>query len=73
VDRWAQSAGLSFSKLWLPVPPDTRRISVRTESGDPDSLLAWCRELIRLKKTDSAMRSGLGFFAPTETASLYVS
>jgi alpha-glucosidase len=60
--QWNAGANAGFTsaevKPWLPVPPNAATINVRTEESDPDSLLAWYRSLIRLKKTNLAFARG---------------
>lgn len=54
----AANAGFSTAKPWLPVPPTASTVNVQAEEKDPDSLLTWYRDLIRLKKTNPAMAHG---------------
>jgi alpha-glucosidase len=58
--QWDGSANAGFSRAtpWLPVPPSATQINVAVESRDPDSLLAWHENVIRLKKTISAFERG---------------
>ncbi len=60
--QWDASANAGFSTTtgttWLPVPPTYTTVNVRAEQSDPDSLLAWYRNLIRLKKTNPAFAHG---------------
>jgi alpha-glucosidase len=58
--QWDASvnAGFSKAKPWLPVPPSATAINVAAESRDPDSLLAWYEDVIRLKKTIPAFERG---------------
>jgi alpha-glucosidase len=58
--QWNASAQAGFTKgtPWLPVPPVAAAINVEAERSDPNSLLAWYKSLIRLKKTNAALASG---------------
>jgi alpha-glucosidase len=58
--QWDTStyAGFSTAAPWLPVPPNKSTINVKSEESDPNSLLAWYTELIKLKKTNPAFISG---------------
>jgi alpha-glucosidase len=58
--QWDGSANAGFTSgtPWLPVPPNAAAINVKAEESDPNSLLAWYRALIRLKKTNAALKSG---------------
>ena len=47
----SSNAGFTTGTPWLPVPPSAATINVRAEEQDPNSLLAWYKALIRLKKT----------------------
>jgi alpha-glucosidase len=51
-------AGFSTAKPWLPVPPNKDAINVQAETADPNSLLAWYKALIALKKNDPSLRYG---------------
>ena len=52
------SAGFTTGKPWLPVPPTAATVNVRDEEANRDSMLAWYRALIHLKKTNPAMEHG---------------
>lgn len=53
------NAGFSTAKTtWLPVAPGYTTRNVAAETRDPDSLLNYYRALIRLRKTDIALRAG---------------
>ncbi len=58
--QWDASANAGFSTgtPWLPVPPSAATINVEAEQGNPDSILAWYKALIRLKKTEPAIENG---------------
>jgi alpha-glucosidase len=54
----AANAGFSTGKPWLPVPADATQINVQNQENKSNSLLAWYRALIQLKKTNAAMARG---------------
>jgi len=54
----AQNGGFSSAAPWLPVNPDYRRINVRAQECDPESLLSWVKNLIRLRKDHPALSRG---------------
>lgn len=60
--QWNAGANAGFTTAgatpWLPVPPSAGAINVEAESSDPNSLLAWYRGVIRLKKTNPAFAHG---------------
>ncbi len=58
--QWDGSANAGFTSgtPWLPIPPNAGVINVKAEESDPNSLLAWYKALIRLKKTNAALKSG---------------
>ena len=60
--QWDANPNAGFTaasaKPWLPVPPSAATVNVQAEKGDPNSLLAWYRSLIRLKKTNPAFEQG---------------
>jgi alpha-glucosidase len=58
--QWDGSAlgGFTTAKPWLPVPPSVATINVKAEQADQNSLLAWYKQLIQLKKTSPAFRKG---------------
>ncbi len=61
-----RNAGFTSGTPWLPVPPSAKTINVRTEKSDPNSLLAWYKTLIRLKKTVPAFANGANIMLDTE-------
>jgi alpha-glucosidase len=58
--QWNGSANAGFTTgtPWLPVPPTAATVNVKAEEAERDSLLAWYRALIRLKKTTPALERG---------------
>jgi alpha-glucosidase len=59
--QWTPGPQAGFSTnshTWLPIPPSYKTINVQTESGNPDSLLAWYRELIELRRSNPALHDG---------------
>jgi alpha-glucosidase len=59
--QWDASANAGFSSAastWLPVPPNYATLNVEAAEADPNSLLAWYKSLIRLKKTTPALARG---------------
>jgi alpha-glucosidase len=65
--QWDASvnAGFTAGTPWLPVPPTAATVNVEEEKNDPDSLLAWYRSLIRLKKTVPAFARGANLMLDT--------
>jgi alpha-glucosidase len=51
-------AGFTRGRPWLPVPPTANVVNVKTEESNPDSLLAWYRALIRLKRNSAVLEGG---------------
>ena len=66
--QWDGSANAGFTTgtPWLPVPGSAETVNVKAEERDPDSLLAWYKELIRLKKTVPAFEDGANIMLDTE-------
>jgi len=64
------NAGFTTGTPWLPVPPSAATVNVRAEEQDPDSLLAWYKALIRLKKTVPAFARGANIMLDTENATV---
>ena len=60
--QWSDAANAGFTNAgvtpWLPVPPTYTTVNVKTEETDPNSLLTWYRNLIKLKKTNPAFEHG---------------
>jgi glycosidase len=50
------------------VPPSAISINVQAEKANPDSLLAWYRSLIRLKKTNPALAHGTNVLLDTSNS-----
>jgi alpha-glucosidase len=58
-DTSNRQAGFSANEHpWLPVTANYATVNVQTESADPTSLLSWYRQLIALRRSNSALRSG---------------
>ncbi len=59
--QWDDSKNAGFStadKTWLPVASNYRTVNVKTEEGQPDSLLNWYKRLIALRWSDPTLRDG---------------
>ncbi len=54
----AKNAGFSNATPWLPVPETYTTVNVKAEEKDPDSLLAWYKELIEMKKSNPVLAHG---------------
>src|ERR1035437_9108036 len=52
------NAGFTTGTPWLPVPPTFTTVNVRAEESEPNSLLAWYKSLIALKKDNPALAHG---------------
>jgi alpha-glucosidase len=56
----SNNAGFTTSQTpWLPVPPSYKQRNVAVEEKDPDSLLNFYKQLIRLRRTQRALRNGM--------------
>jgi alpha-glucosidase len=62
----SKNAGFSPATPWLPVPPNKSTINVKAEESQPDSLLHWYQDLIRLKETNPALEKGENVMLDTE-------
>lgn len=59
--QWDATANAGFTKStspWLPVPPSYRLTNVQAEVDDHASMLNWYRQLIELRRTNTALHSG---------------
>ena len=59
--QWNAGPQAGFSTnphTWLPVAPNYKTVNVAVESKEPDSQLAWFKELIELRRTNPALHSG---------------
>ena len=59
--QWDSSPNAGFStatKTWLPVPPSATRYNVALEERDPDSILNFYKQVIRLRRDQPALRDG---------------
>ena len=67
--QWDDTFGAGFttaSTPWLPIPPTYKTVNAKAAEGNPDSLLAWYKALIQLKKTNAAMAHGENVMLDTE-------
>ncbi len=59
--QWDTSSNAGFTTSptpWLPVPPSYKQRNVAVEEKDPDSLLTFYKQLIRLRRNQPALRDG---------------
>jgi len=68
--QWDDSANAGFTTgtPWLPIPPTYKTVNVKAQEGDPNSLLAWHKALIELKKTNPVMAQGLDVMLDIDNA-----
>jgi maltose alpha-D-glucosyltransferase/alpha-amylase len=62
--QWDKSKNAGFSnakKLYIPVNPDRKGLSVAEEEQDPDSLLEFVKTLINFKRTHLALDNDANF------------
>jgi len=60
--QWDTSSNAGFTTSptpWLPVPPSYKQRNVAVEEKDPDSLLNFYKQLIRLRRNHPALRGGM--------------
>jgi alpha-glucosidase len=62
----SKNAGFTTGAPWLPVPPSAATINVNAEEDNPDSVLAWYKALIHLKRTVPAFENGADIMLDTE-------
>ncbi|WP_337185756.1 alpha-glucosidase family protein [Phenylobacterium sp.] len=57
---WTAGPNMGFSEgePWLPLAAEHRGLSVEEQAGDPDSMLAFAREMIAFRKASPALRRG---------------
>jgi glycosidase len=60
--QWSAEEGAGFTDpgvpTWLPIDDDHVRVNVEAQAEDPRSLLSWYRELLVLRRSSTALRSG---------------
>jgi alpha-glucosidase len=58
--QWNDSANAGFTTgtPWLPVPASAKTHNVATEESDPNSVLSFYKGVLRLRKTEPALREG---------------
>jgi alpha-glucosidase len=54
----SKNAGFTTGKPWLPVPDSAKTHNVESEENNPNSVLSFYREVIRLRKTESGFLEG---------------
>jgi alpha-glucosidase len=65
------SGGFTTGMPWLPVAPETARINVEAQRSDPDSMLAFQRELIAIRRGSPALRRGSYATLPDAPADVF--
>lgn len=59
--QWDKGKDAGFSTAahtWLPIPPNYKTVNVKTESGEPSSLLNWYKQLIAMRRSNPALYDG---------------
>jgi alpha-glucosidase len=59
--QWSDTKDAGFSTAavtWLPVASDYPTVNVKTEQGEPDSLLRWYEHLIAMRSGNPTLRDG---------------
>lgn len=60
--QWDDSANAGFTTAnaipWLPIPPNFKERNIKVELLDPNLMLNWYKQLIELRRTNSAIRDG---------------
>jgi alpha-glucosidase len=54
----SENAGFTTGKPWLPVPPTYKTHNVADESKDPDSVLEFYKQVLKLRHTNQALLDG---------------
>jgi len=60
--QWTPGPGAGFTtstKPWLPIPPSAVTYNVAAEAKDPNSIYNTYKTLLRLRKTNAALRDGV--------------
>ena len=57
-DEKAPHAGFSTAKPWLPVPEEHARRAVSVQNGEADSVLMRTRELLEMRRSNTALKTG---------------
>jgi len=60
----APAAGFTGGRPWLPVPDAHRALAADRQAADPGSTLAACRDLLRLRQAEPALRHGATTLLP---------
>jgi alpha-glucosidase len=72
--QWSATANAGFSKpgvkTWLPIPNDFITVNVANEVRDPDSLLNWYKQMIKLRKSNAALVKGREVMVNTENSNV---
>ncbi len=64
----AAHAGFSTVEPWLPVDPQHLALAVDTQAADSDSVLAWTRQVLALRRQHAALQFGdMSFLAAPES------
>ena len=58
--QWTGDAGAGFSTgaPWLPVAAAAKQVNVAAQQNDPGSMYAWYAQLLKLRRTNPALRDG---------------
>ena len=58
--QWSseKNAGFSAAETWISIPDNYKKINVEAEESDPDSVLNFYRQLVRLRKESKVIQDG---------------
>ena len=58
--QWSseKNAGFSAAETWISIPDNYKNINVEAEESDPDSVLNFYRQLVRLRKESKVIQDG---------------
>ncbi len=71
--QWDSGKNAGFStadRTWLPIPPSYKAVNVQVESGEPDSLLNWYKQLISLRVNNPALHDGQNIMVNTSDSNV---
>jgi alpha-glucosidase len=57
-DAGPQAGFSTNAQTWLPIPPSYKTVNAAVESKDPNSELAWFKQLMALRHTNPTLRDG---------------
>jgi len=64
-ETWSGFSPPQANQTWLPIADDFQQINVHNQQNDPDSILSYYQNLLKIRKLHPALQTGI-YYSPSE-------